>query len=56
MHSEFHVTDLTIFSLLIITLYRKGALQEKGITYFMTSFGVLRDLRLTALNLFRWWP
>ena len=47
-------THATIFSLLIITLYRNGTIQQKGITYYMTSFGVLHDVRLTNLNLFRW--
>ena len=42
---EFHVT---IFSLLIITLYRNQTIQQKGITYYMTSFGVLLDVRFTS--------
>ena len=53
-YPEFHVAHAKIFSLLIITLYRNGAIQEKGITSYMTSFGVLRDVRLTSLNMFRW--
>ena len=53
-YPEFHVPHAKIFSLLIITLYRNGAIQEKGITSYMMSFGVLRDVRLTSLNMFRW--
>ena len=53
-YSEFHVSDATIFSLLIIILCRNGTIQWKGITYYMMLFGVLRDVRFTTLNLFRW--
>ena len=52
-YSEFHVAHATIFSLLIIILYRNGTIQ-KAITYYMTSFCVLRDVRFTSSKLFRW--
>ena len=42
MYSELHVTNATIFSLPIVTLYRNGTIQWKSITYYMTSFGVVR--------------
>ena len=35
-------THATFFSLLIITLYRNGTIQWKGITYYMTSFKYLK--------------
>ena len=35
-YSEFHATHATIFSLLIITIYRNGKTKSKAITYYMT--------------------
>ena len=32
-YSELHATHATILSLVIITLYRNGTIQQKGITY-----------------------
>ena len=43
----------TIFSLLLITEYRNGTIKQKSITYYMTSFGLLRDVKFASLNLFR---
>ena len=50
---EFHVTHATIFSLLIITICSNRAIQNKGITYYMTSVAILQDMRFISLNLFR---
>ena len=49
-YSELHVTHASIFSLLIITLCSGGTIQQKGITNYMTSFGVLA-FYVTFINL-----
>ena len=48
----YNMLHVASFSLLIITLYRSGAIQWKGIVDYKKSFGVLHDVRFASLKLF----